>query len=163
MLIDEAHLTSEQLGPLDNPVTAVFQLEQSEEIEQIRRVIQAVGSMALGEEAEQIRRDMAAWLRQVVLPAKLEGEELPEVEDLEEVDAMLAERVKTWPKKWMAEGYQAGRQEGLRESLGLLLERKFGRLSAAERRMVPEARQEQLTRWMERILEASSPAEVFQS
>ncbi|NJL28594.1 MAG: hypothetical protein HC897_12250 [Thermoanaerobaculia bacterium] len=84
---------------------------------------------------------------------------------------MLAERVKTWPKKWMAEGYksglqeegQEGRQEGLRESLGLLLERKFGRLSAAERRMVSEARQEQLTRWMERIFEASSPAEVFQS
>ncbi|NJL29829.1 MAG: Rpn family recombination-promoting nuclease/putative transposase [Thermoanaerobaculia bacterium] len=111
LVLDEAHLPKEVLGPLDNPATAVFEVERSENLEQIRKVIAAVKEMPLGAEGEAIRRDMAAWLRQVVLPARLPDEELPEVEELEEVDEMLAERVKTWPKKWMAEGYQmAGRK-----------------------------------------------------
>lgn len=171
LVLDEAHLPKEVLGPLDNPATAVFEVERSESLEQVRQVIAAVREMPLGAEGEAIRRDMAVWLRQVVLPARLPDEQLPEVDELEEVDEMLAERVKTWPKKWMAEGYrsglregeQKGRQEGLHEIVRLLFEEKFGALSPIDRQRLAEARQEQLTRWAQRLLSASSPTEVFQS
>ncbi|NJL29495.1 MAG: transposase [Thermoanaerobaculia bacterium] len=175
LVLDEAHLPKELLGPLDNPVTAVFEVERSEDLEAIRRVIAAIQQMPLGEQGEAIRQDIARWLREVVVPARLPGEELPEVNGLEEVDEMLAERVKTWPKKWMAEGYQMGRQEGrqegeqkgrldgLREIVRLQLEQKFGSLSASDRQRLAGAAQDQLTRWAQSLLSASSPTEVFQS
>jgi hypothetical protein len=163
LVLDEAHLPKEALGPLDNPATAVFEVERSEDLEAIRRVIAAVKEMPLGAEGEEIRKDIARWLRQVVVPARLPGEELPEVNELEEVDEMLAERVKTWPKKWMAEGFEKGKQEGLREIVRLQLEQKFGALSLGDHQRLAEAAQDQLTRWAQRLLSATSPTEVFQS
>lgn len=105
----------------------------------------------------------------MVVPARLPGEELPEMNVFEEVDEMLAERVKTWPKKWMAEGFEKGKQEGRQEGEqkgrldGLRDWACCSSVSSAGFHRLTEARQDQLTRWMERLLDASSPGEVFQS
>jgi hypothetical protein len=39
LVIDKGHLLRKQLEPLDNPVAGVFQLEQSQGLEEIRRII----------------------------------------------------------------------------------------------------------------------------
>jgi len=102
---------------------------------------------------------------------------------------MLAERVKQWPKQWMAEGRQEGRLEGLEEglqkgrqeglqkgrqeglSLGraeglrttlkLQLELKFGELSPETLELLPRAGEEELLRWLQRLLDADSIDAVF--
>jgi len=145
LLLDEGHLPRETLEPVDNPVTAVFRLEQSREIEELRRVVHEVATLlGAGEELMEMRRDFAAWLRRVILPARFPGEAIPETGDLQEIDEMLAETVKTWPKQWLAqgreEGRQEGRQEGQREVLSLLLEERFGPMSADHRQRLARQR-----------------------
>ena len=49
------------------------------------------------------------------LPVRLPGQEVPHVNDLLEVETMLAERVKEWTKEWKEEGIQIGRQKGKME------------------------------------------------
>ena len=43
------------------------------------------------------------------------GEELPEMEDLEEVRMTLEERVKEWPAQWLREGREQGLAQGLEQ------------------------------------------------
>ena len=40
------------------------------------------------------------------------GKVIPEVNDLDEVRAMLAERVRKWTEDWKLEGQLEGRKEG---------------------------------------------------
>ncbi len=169
LILDEGHLPREALEPLDNPVTAVFQLEQSQELEDLRRIVRQLTILIGGEDLEQMRRDFAAWLRRVLLPTRFRGEEFPETRDLLEIDEMLAETVKTWPKQWLAQGRAEGRKEGRREGqiegsrklLVSLLETKFGSLSSAVRARIETATQTQVARWANRTLTASSVDELF--
>ena len=98
LVLDEGHLSIEHLEPLDNPVTAVFQLEQSRELADLQRIVRRLTRLIDGEELGEMRHDFAAWLRRVLLPTRFEGARIPETRDLREIDEMLAETVKSWPK-----------------------------------------------------------------
>ena len=50
--------------------------------------------------------------REVLLPGRLPGVELPEVGDLQEVETMLSERVSEWTEQWKQQGLEEGRQQG---------------------------------------------------
>ncbi|HSS51158.1 MAG TPA: hypothetical protein VLX28_19635 [Thermoanaerobaculia bacterium] len=52
----------------------------------------------------ELKRSFAAWVVQVLLPARAPGAQIPVVTELEEVKSMLAERVKEWPREWKQEG-----------------------------------------------------------
>jgi len=64
-------------------------------------------------------------------PVRLPGQKVPKVNELMEIETMLAERVKEWTREWKEEGIQLGlqkgrqegRQEGLCQALKLLLVR----------------------------------------
>ena len=107
----------------------------------------------------------------MLLPARLPGIELPEMSDLNEVNTMLAERVKQWTEEWKAEGLQAGRQQGLQEGrqqgeaslLLRLLTRKFGPIDEPTRARVLAADAEQLLVWGERVLSAETLGDVFEA
>jgi len=103
-----------------------------------------------------VRRGFTGWLRRVLLPQRL-----PELNDLEEVSAMLAERVVEWTRQWREEGHKEGRHEGEALLLRRLLERRFGPLDAAADLRLAAADDEQLLLWAERILAAGSLEEVF--
>ena len=165
LVLDEGHLPPETLEPLDDPVTAVFQLEQSKELEDLRRIVRRLTVLIEGKELEAMRRDFAAWLRRVLLPTRFRGEQLPEARDLLEIDEMLAETVKTWPKQWLAQGREEGREEGRlegsRKLLTSLIETKLGSPSAEARRRIEAATPAQVDRWAKRILTAASIDELF--
>jgi len=74
---------------------------------------------------------------------------------------MLAERVKEWPKQWMAEGEKKGVDRGQRKMLKMQIEAKFGPLSAADKRRLKTASQKSVNLWGKRILTANSIDEVF--
>jgi flagellar biosynthesis/type III secretory pathway protein FliH len=102
-------------------------------------------------------------------------EPIPEVNDLEEVETMLAERVVEWTEKWKMEGLQEGLQKGLQKgrvegrvegrSAVLLrqLTKRFGSgiLGSEVQERLRTADPEQIDLWAERILDAKTFDEVF--
>jgi predicted transposase YdaD len=64
-------------------------------------------------------------------------------------------------EKGKEEGRQEGRQEGQAELLSRLMTRKFGALTAEQRRRIEQADGETLLRWSERLLFANSPDEAL--
>jgi Putative transposase, YhgA-like len=163
LVIDEGHLPREQLEPLDNPVSGIFQLEQSRGVEEIRRIIDGLIEILDDPELRELRRDMATWLRRVVLPARLPDIEIPELHDLQEAKTMLEERAATWPRQWMAEGFEKGHASGLREALTQQTEEKFGASASGYDRVIAGASEQQLKRWLREILSATDAADLFKT
>jgi hypothetical protein len=60
-----------------------------------------------------LRRAFGIWLRRVFLRRR-PGAVIPEIDDLREVKAMLAERWEQWTREWK----QRGVEQGLRRSRG---------------------------------------------
>jgi hypothetical protein len=185
LLLDEGAI--DESGPLalKNIAAAIFRLEKSRDPNAIRTVVRALAHWLRAPEQLGLRRAILRWLKLVFLPARLPGIELPEVQDLQEVDAMLAERVMEWTQEWKREGLEEGLQqgreqgleqgmeqgmeqgknlgriEGMSEFLGRQLSKKFGPLTAAARARLQAANAAQLDTWGERVLEARTLDEVF--
>jgi hypothetical protein len=51
-------------------------------------------------ETPALRRAFVVWLKRVLLPARVPGTDIPNVIELQEMQAMLAERVKTWTNRF---------------------------------------------------------------
>ena len=167
LVIDEGHLSREELEPLDSPVAGVFQLEQSSGLEEIRRIIDTLIEVLDAPELSELRRDMATWVRRAILQARLPGAKIPELQDLQEAKIMLAERAANWPKQWKAEGYEKGLKEGQlkgqRLTLAELAKEKFGGLEARFTGLIAEASGDQLRQWSKNILTATTPDDIFRS
>lgn len=78
---------------------------------------------------------------------------------------MLAERFEEWAEqlkqKWLLEGRQEGRQEGEARLLERRIRKRFGELPTWAAARLQQAKPEQLERWGERVIEASSLAALF--
>jgi len=85
-------------------VAAIFRLERSRTPADVQKMVQQLIGWLKAPEQASLRRSFAVWIRRVLLPARLPGQELPKVNDLLEVDTMLAERVKEWTREWKQEG-----------------------------------------------------------
>jgi predicted transposase/invertase (TIGR01784 family) len=135
-LLDEARIADSEVKR--NLAAALFRLEKSQGPEDIEKVLSAL--IGWLEEQPELRRAFTTWLVEVLLPARLPGQRIPQVADLQEVKSMLAERVKEWTEEWKQEGLQKGRQEGFAEALeqarAILrqdLEERFGPLNEEAR------------------------------
>ena len=155
LVVDETHLTQEELGPLDNPVTAVFQLEQSRGPEDIRQVIEALLDLLDDPELRVLYEDFLSFIKSVVIPARLQGQSVPEANDLLEVRSMLAERVMEWTQEWKAEGKL--------ELLHALFEKRFGKLPDWALERLKEADAKTMDDWGSRLFEAETLEDVLAS
>lgn len=166
LLLDESRHQMQGVSA-DNLVAAIFRLEQSNEPADVRVMVQNLIEWLKAPEQLSLRRAFAVWIRRVLLPVRLPGQSLPEINDLMEVDAMLAERVKEWTHEWEAKGMQKGMQKGRQEGQsGILLSQmrlKFGELDAGIVAKIQSADTTQLTLWSERILSAKTIEDIFQS
>jgi predicted transposase/invertase (TIGR01784 family) len=168
LLLEENRYSLDNL-PTRNLVSAVFQLEKSQSPEDIRAVVSFLIQWVKSPEQASIRRAFTVWINRVLLPVRMPGQEVPHVNDLLEVENMLAERVKEWTREWTEEGLQKGlqkglqrgKQEGFSEMLHGQLTKKFGPLSAEIENKLNNADHEQLLLWSERILTANSLGDVF--
>jgi predicted transposase YdaD len=114
-LLDETRVPEMELESERNLAAALFRLEKSRDLEAFR---QEVGRIAADLPLDEgLRASVYTWLTQVLLPSKFPGLPLPEVGSLEEVQTMLAERVKEWTREWKKEGLQEGLQKGLQKGL----------------------------------------------
>jgi hypothetical protein len=169
LLLDEQRLAESALAGQRNVAAALFRLENSREPADIERVVGTLVEWLADPAQAGLRRAVVVWLKRVLLPARLPGAELPEVIDLQEMHAMLAERVKTWTEQWKQPGVEQGLQQGLEQGvsqgeaklLRRLLVRRFGALPAWAEARLEHASEAELEVWADRVLECATLDEVI--
>nr|CRH04700.1 Putative transposase [Candidatus Magnetococcus massalia] len=165
MLIDEVRYADADLVSMRNLTAALFRLEKSTSPEQIRDVLSNLIEWLKAPEQLSLRRSFTVMLGRVLLPRKAPGQSIPELNDLHEVDAMLAETVQEWTKEWKAEGLQEGLQAGLQKGESQLLLRQlrhqFGDLPEWAESKVSNANIDKLEEWGDKIFDAETLDSVF--
>jgi hypothetical protein len=106
--LEESRYDEAQLAGLNNVAAALSRLENSREPHDMERVLGSLVQWLAAEEQTALRRAFVVWLKRVLLPARVPGAEIPNVVELQEMRAMLAERVKTWTEQWKQRGLQQG-------------------------------------------------------
>jgi predicted transposase/invertase (TIGR01784 family) len=112
LLIDEGKIGNAELESLQTLVSALFQLERQQTPETVRNIVSKLIDWLKAPEQQSLRRAFTVWLARVILPSRYPDDSIPEFNDLQEVNAMLSETVKSWPAKWMAEGEERGKELG---------------------------------------------------
>ncbi|MBF0188284.1 MAG: Rpn family recombination-promoting nuclease/putative transposase [Magnetococcales bacterium] len=169
LLIDEVRYEDAVLADMQNLVAALFRLEKSQTPTDIRAVLKSLITWLKAPEQLSLRRAFTVMLGRVLLPRRVPGQTIPELNDLQEVDAMLAETVQEWTKQWKAEGRAEGRNEGRAEGraeeagsmLSRLLQRRFGDLPHWAQEKIQNANVKTLEQWSDRIFDADSLEAVF--
>ena len=166
------HTPVKDVQPQERQRTHLVRMERSDAPEDLRKAITSFRETYSGRQYISLRRALTVWIRRVLLNRLIPQEPLPELIDLEEVEAMLAERVTEWTQKWKMEGEAKGRMEGRTEGrmegrnaiLSRQLTKRFGYniLDIRMQERLRNATPEQLDRWAERILDAKTLEEVFQ-
>ena len=131
-LLDESRVPGEELDKSKGLVAQLLRLERAQEPEQVRRIVRELIARLHGPEYLSLRRAFTVWLGRVVLKRSGITEEIPEFQDLREVDAMLEERAAQWKDEYIRQGVMIGKAEGKAEGIGLalrdLLDARFGTL-----------------------------------
>jgi hypothetical protein len=63
------------------------------------RVLDTLGAWLRQPQQAELGRSFVDWLREVLLPRRMPGVDMPELENLREVRTLLAERVKEWTQQ----------------------------------------------------------------
>ena len=126
LLLAENEYRGAQAAPLGNLVAQLFQLENARTPEQARQAVDALVPALRSPELDGLRQAFTVWLQRVMLPRRMPGVAIPEVHDLLEVRAMLAERVREWTREW----WEGGLQQGARDAILEVLEMRFEQVPA---------------------------------
>ena len=171
LLLDEGALDDSPQHDVRNFAASLFQLEKSRTPEQMRQVVAALADWLSAPEQAGLRRSFTIWIKRVLLPGRMPGVDIPAIDDLQEVKAMLAERVIEWTHEWkqqgLEQGLEQGRQEGRQEGEGAVLKRmlarRFGPLPVDTLSRIERASTDQLEQWSDNIFDAKTLDEVFAS
>jgi hypothetical protein len=177
LLLDERRLQQHPLVEVRNFVDAVFRMEASKTLPDVRAVTDALKELLRAPELEPLRQVFNQWikalLRRRAVPTMIE--EINAINDIFEEFDMLAER-ETWfdgaiaqglqqglqqgRQQGLQEGRQEGRQEGEATLLVRLLTRRFGPLSPLAEARLREADSAQLEVWADAVLDAQSLTDI---
>ncbi len=178
-LLEENALDAAALADAENTVTNIIRLETSAQPEDVRRAVSGLLQRLKGPDYANLRRAFVVWINRIVLRRLMPGQEIPEVNELQEIDTMLAERVEEWTEQWKQDGLQQGLQQGIQQGkiegklegklegeaslIERQLTRRFGPPSAETQARLKTATLEQLEQWAENILDATTLEEVFKN
>ncbi|WP_298069519.1 Rpn family recombination-promoting nuclease/putative transposase [uncultured Mailhella sp.] len=126
-LLDESSVPEDKLEAGSGPASMLVRLEQAKNLEQVREVVKELAQHLQAPEYLDLRRAFTVWLGRIVLKRSGITEEIPEFQDLREVDAMLEERAAQWKNEYI----QRGESRGLGIALRDLLEMRFGSLPSS--------------------------------
>jgi len=173
LLLDEGRYADSELAPLRNLAAALFRLENSRTPQDVEQVLTALVEWLKSPGQDSLRRAFTVWLKRVLLPGRMPGVDFNNLNDLQEVNSMLAERVIEWTEEWEQQGMQKGielgrekgreegRQEGEASLLFRLMELRFGKVDEQTRHKLQTADAETLLRWGEKVLVANSAEDVL--
>lgn len=159
-LLDETRVEPQQLEHLrDNLVAQLVRLESWPGPEALTQTVAQLGQLL--ERHPGLRRAFTVFIQRVVLRKLAPDQQVPDFNDLQEIETMLAENAVPWSVRFRQEGHREGRQEGEAAVLLRQLLRRFGPLGAATVERVQKASPAELEQWADNILDAGSLAEVF--
>jgi flagellar biosynthesis/type III secretory pathway protein FliH len=120
---------------------------------------------------------MSKWLRSTLQRKERYRMIVPEIDDLQGVGIMLADRLEEWAlgyiaqgkKEGLTQGIQQGVQQGMQQGmqqgearvLVTLLTKRFGPIPVDYSTLITAASQEQIELWLDRILEVSTLENLF--
>ena len=171
LLIDENAYSDTELASLNNLVAAVFRLEQADSPATIEGLINLLIDWL--DDRPDLRRMFSLWIRATLMRKPNYGILLPQVDDLQEIKVMLADRLEQWALAYIAEGELKGKQEGRQEgkqegrqegemlALQRLLSKRFGTLPADITRSISNASVETIECWLDRIIDAKQLSDIF--
>lgn len=182
-LLEEAGISKDALRNADGLAGTLLRLERSTCPADMRAGVQELIEKLRSKEYISLRRAFTVFIGRALLQRLTPKAPLPEVANLQEVDAMLEERVAQWAEEWKQQGLLAGKEQGLQEGRekGLLegrmegrmegqsellqrqLRKRFGEVADREDVLtrLKQASCEQLDLWAERILDARTLEEIF--
>ncbi|MDL4864691.1 Rpn family recombination-promoting nuclease/putative transposase, partial [Halomonas elongata] len=117
LLLDEAEIcqNEDHLEETHNLVGALFQLEHGQDLAQWETVLKRLAEWLQAPEHASLRRAFTVWATRVLIPSRWPGfdpDEISALQDLQEVHAMLAERIREWPERLKKEGIEQGIEVG---------------------------------------------------
>ncbi|KOR30013.1 transposase [Achromatium sp. WMS3] len=167
LLIDEGRFADHPLPSTCNLATALFGLENSRTPEDLIKVLNYLIEWLQDPEQSHIRRSFITWLHRIGPRENLATTEITEIHDLQEMHAMLSERLnKIWPNHWMQQGIEQGEKRGelhgRRHLLHNMLQHRFGsQLPPWVDKRLQQASIAQLESWSLAILNAQTLQDVF--
>lgn len=117
-LLDEGAIISNPnySQDLQNIVSALFQLEFADSPQAVYQVIEILLQYRQTAQDEPVLQAFVQYIKYMMRHAKWQDEASKvvweQVNNLKEVQNMLAERVNRWPDKWVEKGMQQGMQQG---------------------------------------------------
>ncbi len=165
LLLDEGRYADSELAPLRNVAAALFRMENSRTPHDVEQVLVALVEWLKASGQDSLRRAFTVWLKRVLLPGRMPGMNFEDINELQEVKSMLAERVIEWTEQWERQGMEKGMEKGMQKGEATLLlrlmELRFGSLDEAIRQRLQNADAETLLLWGDRLLNAGSAQEVL--
>ena len=159
LLIDENNYTDTELASLNNLVAAVFRLEHASSPGAVSDLVKLLIDWL--QDRPDLRKMFAQWLRATLMRKPEYGIVMPQVDDLQEIRVMLADKLEVWAKAYIEEGKQEGRQEGEMLVLQRLLARRFGVLNSNVISLISNAPVEDIEMWVDRVLDAETLDDIF--
>jgi len=109
------------------------------------------------------------WIRATLMRKQNYGILLPQVDDLQEIKVMLADRLEQWALAYIAEGElkgelkgkQEGKQEGEMLALQRLLSKRFGDILVDITCLISNAPVEVIERWFDLAIDAQQLSDIF--
>ncbi len=170
-LIDENNYTDTELASLNNLVAAVFRLEHANSPSAVSDIVKLLIDWL--DDRPDLRKMFAHWLRATLMRRPEYGIVMPQVDELQEIRVMLADKLEVWAKAYIAEGKQEGRQEGKQEgrqegrqegealALQKLLAKRFGVIPVEITAQIANASLEQIEQWFDTAIDASFLTDIF--
>ena len=164
LLIDESAYSSSELSSLRNLVAAVFRFEQAQSPASIEDIINLLIEWLA--DRPDLKRMFALWIRATLMRKQNYSILLPQIDDLQEIKVMLADRLEEWAHGYIAEGKQEGLQEGKQQgemlALQRLLAKRFGVIPMETVSLISQAPLEDIERWFDRAIDAKALPDVFE-
>jgi hypothetical protein len=155
LLIDENAWTDSELASLKNLVAAVFRIEHPASPEAIGGLLSLLDEWLA--ERPDLRRMFALWIRATLMRKAEYRIVLPRIDDLQELNVMLAERLEVWAHAYKAEG----KAEGEALALHKLLKKRFGAVPPEVLAKIAGASLDQIDAWLDQVLDARSLNDIF--
>ena len=167
LLIDENTYTDHELASLQNLVAAVFRIEHPAAPSAIGELLGLLDEWLV--DRPDLRQMFSRWIRATLMRKAEYRIVLPRIDDLQELNVMLAERLEEWAQAYKAEGKAEGRAEGKAEgsavgealALQRLLQKRFGAVPSDVLAKISAASLEQIDAWLDLVLDARSLDDIF--
>jgi hypothetical protein len=163
LLIDENCYTDHELASVKNLVAAVFRIEHPNSPQRISELISLLGVWLI--DRPDLRRMFAIWIRATLMRKPEYRIVLPEIDDLQELKVMLADRLEEWALDYKAQGMKQGVQQGVQQgemlALQKIITKRFGVIPPDVLSAIARASSGQIEQLLDRVLDASSLDDLF--